>query len=71
MIRIKFPKGHKLSGYGIQTDVTDMSKLNRMNIRVVSYKDKKNPHTLMQYPGYKLNGEYISVYDLIHEVKQL
>lgn len=71
MIRFKFPTNHKFSGYGIQTDADHVNSLNRSNVRVVSFKDKKNAFTLMQYPGYKLNGQYVSIYDLIIEVKQL
>jgi len=71
MIRIKFPSTHKFNGYGIETNAKSVNDLNRINIRVVSYKDKKNPFTLIPTAGYKLNGQYVNVFDLIKEVKQL
>lgn len=71
MIRVKFPSTHRFAGYGIQTNAKSVDELNRMNTRIVSFKDKKSSFILLERPSYYMNGGFISIYDIIKEVKQL
>ena len=70
MMRIKFPDGHNLAGYGIETTATNHGDVGYHNTKIVSYKNKL-PFTLMTRTGYQLNGKNYHMHDVIKEFKEI